>query len=1224
MNKMYKVKDSIFEPYTVVILDLDNTIWSCFDPRGNSIGAKHLEVPFVRIDETTFKDIRENIIHLDPTIKDVLEALDDYGIKLGICSRAALKDVTENAQPAVEILKKADLWKYFDYTITIKPDIKKSEYVFSDSGKVLFIDDQQDNLQDVEQSGRADVLDRRRFKEFGDLFTESKPTENTDTQLRTQQNPPLPVTSALITFSDPLTYTSGPKSDMDNGNTINNGEMFHQEDHYTLDNGRDHAWGEPWEPMGQMFLDPNIIPTVDDKLKQQDPNKGGIAVSNLRFATINPRVLWIVKDLLYEFSRDIPLDEPIEEMYADVIQFATVYEPTIVPYLEANKEDVIKFIGEHVEVEKQWQARVEERRKSQEEFTKKRREEALKNLISNIQAVLTSKFNNESFTIDTLAKSLSAMFHDVTVTDISNAIRELPEKDPQQFKLDGNILHIGGGNNNPNLKIDTEALKQVALAPIESFKQYGQTTETPNGIYIYIDRGSDILGVAHLDTVQDMTHFEVTEEHGDKKIRNAQLDDRLGAYVLLNLLPTLGVNCDILLTEGEETAQFTARYFKPSKQYKWMFSFDRAGMDTVMYQYDDEPTRKLVNDSGFLPAKGSFSDISVLEHLGVKGFNFGVGYYDNHGDKSHAIESHVLHNVKLFIDFYNKHKDTPLEHQQKYRYNEKPKSNNGFNTSMDYFSSLKFENIATKYSVLTDGGLDIDIRFLSEGTEKTIGAYLGNTNRQIGYTIFIENSKNKYGYIKIQQSAVSPQYRKLGIGKVIQEALISYLNGKYGLTNYSINSDIESPGGTKLHEYRKSLVFSPEKIKAKPIFDTDGLGDYDFKLRKKLIPYLKENGIDANINEYGDIEVLPGQEQKTNELLNNLHITGNLKFSGWIDLPEAEQYPDYYGNMDVAPKDPKHQDELEEPSGIRKDIERQWFETGLHNTVDRPETHRELTPFAGLKFGSILESIPQENEASVGILVSSVYELKRYLKPYQVWKDTNAALTSKNYLICSGKLSDDYNDDTDSEEMELRGAVWSSTLNVSEFDLHATTSAAIWGDVFPLKLIMNDYRTYRQASLSTLSFTQSPVNPDLHRPNSVLVHSAVDEAFEHAGDIREMFVPRRETQDDYKYRVKSAAMMTQPLTTQQAHEIGRSISVDEALEFLERWYSVASGLKGRTDLSIQEKFKEIQKAQLLREVAEARAGLDGMKSVGGKNNEERYNNLRSMLESLKQQNVVGV
>ena len=1121
MNNMYKVKDSIFEPYTVVILDLDNTIWSCFDPRGNSIGAKHLEVPFVRIDETTFKDIRENIIHLDPTIKDVLEALDDYGIKLGICSRAALKDVTEIAQPAVELLKKADLWKYFDYTITIKPDIKKSEYVFSDSGKVLFIDDQQDNLQDVEQSGRADVLDRRRFKEFGDLFTESKPTENTDTQLRTQQNPPLPVTSALITFSDPLTYTSGPKSDMDNGNTINNGEMFHQEDHYTLDNGRDHAWGEPWEPMGQMFLDPNVIPTVDDKLKQQDPNKGGIAVSNLRFATINPRVLWIVKDLLYEFSRDIPLDEPIEEMYADVIQFATVYEPTIVPYLEANKEDVIKFIGEHVEVEKQWQARVEERRKSQEEFTKKRREEALKNLISNIQAVLTSKFNNESFTIDTLAKSLSAMFHDVTVTDISNAIRELPEKDPQQFKLDGNILHIGGGNNNPNLKIDTEALKQVALAPIESFKQYGQPTETPNGIYIYIDRGSDILGVAHLDTVQDMTHFEVTEEHGDKKIRNAQLDDRLGAYVLLNLLPTLGVNCDILLTEGEETGRSTARYFKPSKQYKWMFSFDRAGMDTVMYQYDDEPTRKLVNDSGFLPAKGLFSDISVLEHLGVKGFNFGVGYYDNHGDKSHAIESHVLHNVKLFIDFYNKYKDTLLEHKNTKKKKQQRDDYSGYEDEMSS-ASLKFGSILNSIDTF-------EIEFRE----------------------------------KVQQATSDRDDEE--ISNALQDCVARI--------------------GT-----------APDEISEKRL--------------QIMINVLQQEAHKRGLNVTLPDDYIPN--------------TASLKFSGWIDLPEAEQYPDYYGNMDVAPKDPKHQDELEEPSGIRKDIERQWFETGLHNTVDRPETHRELTPFAGLKFGSILESIPQENEASVGMFVSSVYELKRYLKPYQVWKDTNAALTSKNYLICSGKLSDDYNDDTDSEEMELRGAVWSSTLNVSEFDLHATTSAAIWGDVFPLKLIMNDYRTYRQASLSTLSFTQSPVNPDLHRPNSVLVHSAVDEAFEHAGDIREMFVPRRETQDDYKYRVKSAAMMTQPLTTQQAHEIGRSISVDEALEFLERWYSVASGLKGRTDLSIQEKFKEIQKAQLLREVAEARAGLDGMKSVGGKNNEERYNNLRSMLESLKQQNVVGV
>jgi len=91
----------------------------------------------------------------------------------------------------------------------------------------------------------------------------------------------------------------------------------------------------------------------------------------------------------------------------------------------------------------------------------------------------------------------------------------------------------------------------------------------------------------------------------------------------------------------------------------------------VMYQYHDKPTEDMMNNEGFIPAKGSFSDIAMMEHMGVKGFNFGTGYYDNHGKESHAIESHVLHNVKLFKQFYDKYKNTALPHQNSNRYQDR-------------------------------------------------------------------------------------------------------------------------------------------------------------------------------------------------------------------------------------------------------------------------------------------------------------------------------------------------------------------------------------------------------------------------------------------------------------------------------------------------------------------------------------------------------------------------
>ena len=110
----------------------------------------------------------------------------------------------------------------------------------------------------------------------------------------------------------------------------------------------------------------------------------------------------------------------------------------------------------------------------------------------------------------------------------------------------------------------------------------GDTINCPNGgQLIYRDNGAKVLAVAHLDYV-GWTHPYFTR-HG-RRINAMQLNDRLGAWVILDLLHDLGLDpdkYDILLCDMEEVGDSTAQFFKPKKQYNWIFEFDRAGTDFV-------------------------------------------------------------------------------------------------------------------------------------------------------------------------------------------------------------------------------------------------------------------------------------------------------------------------------------------------------------------------------------------------------------------------------------------------------------------------------------------------------------------------------------------------------------------------------------------------------------------------------------------------------------------
>lgn len=201
-----------------------------------------------------------------------------------------------------------------------------------------------------------------------------------------------------------------------------------------------------------------------------------------------------------------------------------------------------------------------------------------------------------------------------------------------------------------------------------SFEQFGKRFNTPNGPYFYRDNGSNILAVAHLDYIGGPTHTTTCTLADDTLFFSPVLDDRAGVYAILDYLDSVGLKFDILLTTGEEKQQSSALFFEPSrgKKYNWMFSFDRAGTDAVMYGYKDDELTKKLKEAGWTVGIGTYSDIDDMEHLRCKGVNFGVGYYAQHTTRCHLSRRDFLANMRKFIRFYNAYVGVAMPHTPMY------------------------------------------------------------------------------------------------------------------------------------------------------------------------------------------------------------------------------------------------------------------------------------------------------------------------------------------------------------------------------------------------------------------------------------------------------------------------------------------------------------------------------------------------------------------------------
>lgn len=95
-----------------------------------------------------------------------------------------------------------------------------------------------------------------------------------------------------------------------------------------------------------------------------------------------------------------------------------------------------------------------------------------------------------------------------------------------------------------------------------------------------------------------------------------------------------------------------------------MFSFDRGGKQTVLYQYECDDLVKLVKAAGGSIANGMGSDIRYMEHLGCKGINWATGYVDAHMEDTSCNPQTVCDMVNQFTVFYRKNKDTFMRHEK--------------------------------------------------------------------------------------------------------------------------------------------------------------------------------------------------------------------------------------------------------------------------------------------------------------------------------------------------------------------------------------------------------------------------------------------------------------------------------------------------------------------------------------------------------------------------------
>jgi hypothetical protein len=165
---------------------------------------------------------------------------------------------------------------------------------------------------------------------------------------------------------------------------------------------------------------------------------------------------------------------------------------------------------------------------------------------------------------------------------------------------------------------------------------------------IFIDRDSDILLMAHIDTVK----VPQLKKHKGNTIWASGLDDRLGC--VLSSILSADLNTDLLITDFEEAAESTGQYHE-LKDYNWIAEFDRNGDDVVTYDLDCDEFLVALKEH-FKIGCGAFSDLCFLNTQSCC-VNVGIGYKYDHSEDSYVDLAVMNSQIAKFRKFFHQYKN---------------------------------------------------------------------------------------------------------------------------------------------------------------------------------------------------------------------------------------------------------------------------------------------------------------------------------------------------------------------------------------------------------------------------------------------------------------------------------------------------------------------------------------------------------------------------------------
>ncbi len=247
-----------------------------------------------------------------------------------------------------------------------------------------------------------------------------------------------------------------------------------------------------------------------------------------------------------------------------------------------------------------------------------------------------------------------------------------------------------------------------------------------------------VLLVAHMDTVHISPVEIICYSKDGRYVMSPQGiggDDRAGVWMILQILQR--ANCHVLFCEDEESGGIGARAFTRSGlkvKVNYIVELDRKGHnDAVFYGCNNRDFKKYIQQFGFEPAMGSFSDISVIApHLKTAAVNISAGYYNAH-------RTHEVIDTIAMTDNTARVTEMVLTPTKHFRYNESRK--------IDWGRSL-FDAQITDMTVS-----DTEHKFLMRLPEDAVllssaGEYC------MDQPYMIDRSGSVYAYIKVLDAVV--------------------------------------------------------------------------------------------------------------------------------------------------------------------------------------------------------------------------------------------------------------------------------------------------------------------------------------------------------------------------------------------------------------------------------------------------------------------------------------